>query len=160
MDITADFLIRSLELVSNPEGGYFRETYREPVTNRSGRAAVSIIYYLLTPEEPVGYLHRQAADAIHYFHCGSTLDVHTVDAEGRLNIHTMGANLHTGQSLQLVVPGNMWKAFELRGVPYALISEVVCPAWVAEEDERADSEFLQEYPHLRDDLQHLIQSKE
>ena len=41
MPVTADFLIRSLELARNPEGGYFRETYREPVTNRSGRAAVS-----------------------------------------------------------------------------------------------------------------------
>ena len=160
MSVTADFLIRSLELALNPEGGYFRETYREPVTNRSGRASVSIIYYLLTSENPIGCLHRQAADAIHYFHCGSALDVHTVDAGGRLNVETMGADLRAGQFLQLVVPGNVWKALELRGAPYALISEVVCPAWVAEEDESAGPEFLQEYPQLRDHLQHLIRREE
>ena len=62
MPVTADFLIKNLKLTPNPEGGYFRETYREPITDGSGRAAVSIIYYLLTPESPVGRLHRQKMD--------------------------------------------------------------------------------------------------
>ena len=159
MPVTADFLIKNLKLTPNPEGGYFRETYREPITDGSGRAAVSIIYYLLTPESPVGRLHRQSADAIHYFHLGSALDVYTIDAAGHLKIETMGVDLYVNQTLQLVVPGNTWKALELRSLPYALISEVVCPGWEADDDEAAGPEFLQQHPQIGNHLNHLIRKE-
>ena len=156
---TADFLIRSLKLEPNPDGGYYRETYRSTVTDRDGRATVSIIFYLLTPDNPVGRLHRHAADSVHYFHCGSALDVHTVHEGGRMSVETMGADLRAGHCLQLVVPGNVWKALELRDPPYALISEIVCPAWVPEDHESAGVGFVREHRHLHDRLRHLIRTE-
>ena len=39
-------LIKSLELIQHPEGGWFKETYTSEMTT-SGRSIMSMIYYLL-----------------------------------------------------------------------------------------------------------------
>ncbi len=47
-------LVRALQLVPHPEGGFYRETYRSPLrvgTSRGERAAVTAIHFLL-PARP------------------------------------------------------------------------------------------------------------
>ena len=48
-DLTADEVIRLLDLQPHPEGGHFRETFRDIAHN--GRAASTAIYYLVVREE-------------------------------------------------------------------------------------------------------------
>ena len=43
-------LIKSLELIQHPEGGWFKETYTSEMTS-SGRSIMSMIYYLLKKDE-------------------------------------------------------------------------------------------------------------
>ena len=45
--LTAQDVIRRLDLKPHPEGGYFRETFRDPLTDANGRPVSTAIYYLL-----------------------------------------------------------------------------------------------------------------
>src|SRR3712207_8694041 len=45
--LTAEEVVRRLGLEPHPEGGFYRETFRDPRTDAEGRAASTAIYYLL-----------------------------------------------------------------------------------------------------------------
>ena len=63
MSVTAEEWIERLRLEPHPEGGFFRETYRDPEqlqTERGQRSAATHIYFLLRFGE-CSHLHR-----IHY----------------------------------------------------------------------------------------------
>ena len=45
--LSAAEIIRLLDLQPHPEGGYFRETFRDPAQDSSGRAVSTLIYFLL-----------------------------------------------------------------------------------------------------------------
>ena len=74
-----------------PEGGFFRETYRsEEVIGREGlpprygtaRSHCTAIYYLLTPET-FSALHRVKSDEIFHFYAGDPVRMLQLDPEGR-----------------------------------------------------------------------------
>ena len=50
--MSAAEIVRLLDLKPHPEGGYFRETFRDP-RGESGRAHATAIYYLLARGERV-----------------------------------------------------------------------------------------------------------
>ena len=65
-------LIKSLELIQHPEGGWFKETYTSEMTS-SGRSIMSMIYYLLKKDE-VSRWHRVTdADELWLWHLGDPL---------------------------------------------------------------------------------------
>ncbi|MBI5202737.1 MAG: cupin domain-containing protein [Elusimicrobia bacterium] len=75
--MTAEELVRRLDLAPHPEGGFYRETYRakESVeTARGARPASTAILYLL-PRGQVSRLHRIKSDELWHFHLGSPLKV-------------------------------------------------------------------------------------
>ena len=45
--MSAQEIIHLLDLQPHPEGGYYRETFRDTATDANGRAASSLIYFLL-----------------------------------------------------------------------------------------------------------------
>ncbi|MDX2259545.1 MAG: cupin domain-containing protein, partial [Hyphomicrobiaceae bacterium] len=49
--MTADEIIATLGLAPHPEGGHFRETFRDAFALPGGRAASTAIYYLLRAGE-------------------------------------------------------------------------------------------------------------
>ena len=55
--MTADNVIRLLGLQPHPEGGHYRETFRDPAGGASGRAHSTAIYFLLRAGE-VSRWHR------------------------------------------------------------------------------------------------------
>ena len=64
----ADDIIRLLELKPHPEGGHFRETFRDapqPHAPKNGRAASTAIYFLLARGER-SHWHR--VDAVETWH--------------------------------------------------------------------------------------------
>jgi uncharacterized protein len=93
MHETAQHLIRELRLVSHPEGGYYRETYRsaERVTTRRGseRSALTAIYFLLTSENFSAF-HRLNADETWHFYRGDPLAIEIIDATGRHERRILG----------------------------------------------------------------------
>lgn len=156
MTLSANELVSLLGLERNPEGGFFRQSYTAPAGD-GDRPAVTVIYYLITSRDPIGYLHRMTADSIHFFHLGSPLNVCLVDPAGGMESAILGPDLSLGHQLQLTVGGGVWKAFELPAGEYALISEAVTPGWIASDQESAPVDLVAErFPQLKGRIERFI----
>ncbi len=150
-------VIEHLGLAANPLGGWYKQVHECRPPRGTGRSLVTVITYLLDSARPVAYLHRTSADAIHYFHQGCPLAVVTVAPDGRLRRQVLGRDLENGESLQVVVSGGSWKAFQLVGGPCSLISEAVAPGWEAtDHTEATPAVYERDHPHLRHALEPLV----
>jgi predicted cupin superfamily sugar epimerase len=69
--LTAADVIRLLDLQPHPEGGHFRETFRDPQMV-DGRAASTAIYFLLARGERSHWHRVDAVEAWHW-HAGAPL---------------------------------------------------------------------------------------
>ena len=114
-----DDVIAALGLEPHPEGGWFRETWREPAT--------TAIFYLLRAGER-SHWHRVDATEIWHFYGGDPLEL-SVSADGRqVDRHVLGPDLATGQRPQLVVPAGAWQAARPLGA-WTLAGCTVAPAF-------------------------------
>jgi predicted cupin superfamily sugar epimerase len=144
-------IIQKLQLEPHIEGGYYKRTYT------ASNAMMSSIFYMLTKDKPIGYFHKNKSDIIHYFHDGDPVRYYVLTENGILTTQVMGRDLNQGQKLQLVVTGGSWKASELLGEKYALISEAVTPEFKFEDHQMATAARFEYYfPQYHDELQHLI----
>jgi len=122
----AEDMVRLLGLQPHPEGGWFRETYRDPAT-RGGRAASTAIYYLLARGERSHWHRVDAAEAWH-FYAGDPLNL-LISEDGRtVREHVLGADLAAGQRPQCVVPKGAWQAAEPLG-DWTLVGCTVAPGF-------------------------------
>ncbi|MFT7404172.1 cupin domain-containing protein [Zhongshania sp.] len=155
-DTNSDDLIELLSLEPHPEGGYFCRTFTSG--HLSGdRAAMSAIYYLLTKASPVGHLHSNRSDILHFWQHGSPLYYTLVAPDGSIVNVVMGPDVTAGQQLQMLVPGGYWKASELRDGEYGLISEAVCPGFDFDDHQFASAQDIQKnYPQHWTALRPLI----
>ena len=71
--LAAADVIRLLELMPHPEGGHFRETFRDQRSD-GGRAASTAIYFLLAAGE-VSHWHRVDAVEVWHWHAGAPLEL-------------------------------------------------------------------------------------
>ena len=142
-------IIQHLNLQPHPvEGGYFQRTYSSELMTASekqthSRPLLSSIYYLLTDDNPIGFLHKNRSDIIHYFHSGSPLHYTILSPEGTLEHAILGPELNRGQQLQLIVKGGYWKSSELLDGEWGLISEAVSPGFSYDDNELADAYQIQ-----------------
>ncbi|MBL3590539.1 MAG: cupin domain-containing protein [gamma proteobacterium endosymbiont of Lamellibrachia anaximandri] len=155
-------IITHLSLEPHIEGGFFHRTYQSehltiPTDIGKPRPLLTSIYYLLSNDSPIGYLHKNRSDIIHYFHSGSSLTYHIIHPEGRVERVIMGKDLAAGQKLQLIVKGGCWKATELTTGEYGLVSEAVCPGFDYADMTIATREEIQRlFPNIPDALNRLI----
>ena len=103
----ADRLIATLNLAPHPEGGHFRETFRD--------AHSTAIYFLLRAGE-VSRKHRVDAVEIWHFYRGDALELTIGDA-----VHVLSAG-----NPQVVVPANVWQSARPLGA-YTLVGCTVAP---------------------------------
>ena len=98
--MSADEAVRLLGLKPHPEGGFYRETYRDPRTDAQGRSVSSLIYFLLGTGD-VSAWHRVDAAEVWHWHAGAPLSL-TVCENGHdcQSVH-LGADLKAGQRPQL-----------------------------------------------------------
>lgn len=155
-------LIETLALEPHIEGGYFRRTYRSArQADVPSRCLLSSIFYLLTDDSPIGHLHRNRSDIIHYFQGGSPLTYWIVHPDGRLERVVMGTGLGQGQRLQLTVPGGCWKASELESGEFGLVSEAVAPGFEYEDMELADEALIKsQFPQLWSSLAKFVKTSQ
>jgi len=106
-------VIRLLELKPHPEGGHYRETYRDPRPIEGGRAASTAIYFLLRRGERSHWHRVDAAEAWHWY-AGSALILH-IDSAGVTSSARLGPDLAAGERPQAVVPAHAWQAAETTG---------------------------------------------
>jgi uncharacterized protein len=96
----ADDITRALDLARHPEGGWFRETFRD--------AHATAIYYLLRAGE-ASHWHRIAQSETWHFYAGAPLALR-LSADGvHAERHVLGSDLARGERPQLVVPPRCWQ---------------------------------------------------
>ncbi|MGD9768004.1 MAG: cupin domain-containing protein [Pseudolabrys sp.] len=135
--LTAADIIRILDLAPHPEGGHFRETFRDPVTV-NGRAASTAIYFLLARGERSHWHRVDAAEAWH-FHAGAPLRLSIHDSGATRDV-ILGNDLAAGERPQAVVPAHAWQAAESLG-DWTLVGCTVAPGFQFDRFELAEPDF-------------------
>lgn len=124
--LSASDIIARLLLKPHPEGGHYRETFRDPRTDASGRSISTAIYFLLARGER-SHWHRIDAVEIWHHHAGHALSLQVADGGGRRTIR-LGPNLAAGEVPQAVVPASAWQAAETTG-DWTLVGCTVAPGF-------------------------------
>ena len=90
---SATDIIRLLELKPHPEGGHFRQTFRDTRTVDGARAASTAIYFLLARGERSHWHRVDAVEAWHY-HAGAPLSLEiAAGTNGNIDRVTLGPDL-------------------------------------------------------------------
>jgi predicted cupin superfamily sugar epimerase len=125
--LTATDVVRLLDLKPHPEGGHFRETFRDTRAVEGGRAASTAIYYLLARGER-SHWHRTDAAEIWNWYAGAPLRLDIApETEARERV-TLGSDLAAGERPQWVVPAHAWQAAETLG-EWTLVGCTVAPGF-------------------------------
>ena len=128
----ADQIIETLGLQEHPEGGHFRETWRD-LPEAGGRGSGTAIYYLLRRGE-ISAWHRIDATEIWHFYAGSPLELR-IREDGEETVGVLGTDLGRGERPQLVVPAGAWQSARSRAEApggYTLVGCTVSPAFLFE----------------------------
>lgn len=120
-------IIALLDLKPHPEGGHYRETFRDTRTDASGRAASTLIYYLLEAGE-VSEWHRVDAAEIWHYYAGAPMVITISDNGHDARAAHLGANLASGQRPQIVVPAGSWQTATSLG-EWTLVGCTVAPGF-------------------------------
>ena len=110
-------IIKALKMTPHPEGGYFKEFYRDK--------NVSVIFYLLKKNEK-SHWHKLCKNEILHFYKGCPLIVHLYKEGKKTNTKILGNNLDNNEDLNLVVKANTWFSMKSSG-EYSLIGCTVSP---------------------------------
>jgi hypothetical protein len=107
-------VVRLLDLKPHPEGGHYREMFRDPRQVDGDRAASTAIYFLLARGER-SHWHRVDAAEVWHWYAGATLELEIMPEHGRIDRFNLGDNLAAGERPQAVVPARAWQAAQSRG---------------------------------------------
>lgn len=112
--LTAQDVVRLLDLKPHPEGGHFRETFRDPHEVAGPRPASTAIYFLLSRSER-SHWHRIDAIEIWHWYAGAPLNLELAQPGGPIERLTLGCDLSAGEHPQAVVPAHAWQAAQTCG---------------------------------------------
>jgi predicted cupin superfamily sugar epimerase len=125
METAADIIAR-LGLKPHPEGGHYRETFRDAGVDANGRSRSTAIYFLLARHER-SHWHRIDAVEVWHYYAGSALVLQIADGDVRRSIR-LGADLAAGEVPQAIVPALAWQAAESGG-DWTLVGCTVAPGF-------------------------------
>ncbi len=138
-DAEAMALVARLGLQPHPEGGFFRETWRD-VPADGGRGAGTAILFLLRAFE-VSRWHRVDAAEIWHAYAGAPATLQIATDAGEASQVVLGADLASGQQPQTIVPPHAWQQ-TLAGDGWALFGCTVSPAFEFAGFEMAAPDFV------------------
>ena len=115
----SDEIIKKLQMIPHPEGGYFKESYRNE--------NISLIYYLLKKNEK-SLWHRLTKNEILHFYNGDPLKL-LISKDGK-NIEEIILNnkINNDQIFHYIVKAGTWFSMESQG-EYSLIGCTVAPSF-------------------------------
>lgn len=123
--LSAEEVARLLGLVPHPEGGFYRETFRDP-RQVDGRSVGTAIYYLL-PAGQVSAWHRVDAGEIWHWHAGAPLELSLYDGARKTKLQ-LGADLLAGERPQGIVPAGVWQSAKSLGA-WTIVGCTVSPGF-------------------------------
>ena len=124
--LSASDIIAHLDLKPHPEGGHYRETFRDPHSDAAGRAFSTAIYFLLARGER-SHWHRIDAVEVWHYYAGDALILQIADDAGQRSIR-LGPDLAAGEMPQAIVPPHAWQAAETTG-DWTLVGCTVAPGF-------------------------------
>ena len=126
--MSPDEIVRLLDLRPHPEGGFYRQTFRDAPAEGGGRGASTAIYYLLREGE-VSAWHRvrDAAEVWHHY-AGAPLELTLAPDGGPRETVRLGTDLAAGERPQAVVPAGVWQAARPLG-GWVLVGCTVAPGF-------------------------------
>lgn len=134
-DMTAEDVVGLLNMQPHPEGGFYVETFRDEVTDRDGRAASTLIYFLL-PKGVVSRWHKVDAVETWHWYGGAPLELSiSTDSKSRKDLR-LGNNLVIGERPQGIVPRDGWQQARSLGA-WTLVGCTVAPGFQFEGFEMA-----------------------
>jgi len=119
-------VIRALDLAPHPEGGHFRETFRDSQT-LNGRAASTAIYYLLAAGE-LSRWHRVDAVEVWHWYAGAPLQLAIAKPNESAKVMRLGPSLTDGERPQAIVPTGDWQSAKSLG-DWTLVGCTVAPGF-------------------------------
>lgn len=131
-------IIKMLQLQPHPEGGHYRETFRDSA-DANGRAPSTAIYYLLQAGER-SHWHRVDAVESWLWHAGAPLTLLLSPDGQREGRNILGPDMHKGQQPQIIIPRHCWQAAESLG-DFTLVSCIVAPGFQFEGFELAPPDW-------------------
>ena len=133
----AEGIIKKLNLLPHPEGGYFKEIYRSsesihkdslPDRYKGDRNFSTSIYFLLVKNQR-SLFHRLLSDEIWHFYDGSPIIIHCIDDNGYSSFK-LGKETDAGEEYQHCIKAGTWFAAEIEDKnSYALIGCTVAPGF-------------------------------
>ncbi len=131
-DARARELIETLGLKPLPkESGYLGligESAQRAAIDGHSLAIQSQVYYMLTRDRPINYLHWLAPDDTHILIEGGPVDYFIFHPDGKVEKVVLGRDVARGERPVVAVPGGCWKALKLHdGVSYALMANALSP---------------------------------
>lgn len=153
-------IVKSLNLHPHPEGGFYREIFRDnrkiKVDLKAGyvsRNVMTNIYYLL-PRGSVSKFHRLPWTETWIVLQGGTVRLHLADDSGYTTADLSSQNAH--RQILEISPG-CWFAAEVIEGEFVLSSCIVSPGFEFEDLEYADKDqLLSVAPELRDRISEFI----
>lgn len=169
MNGKADYWIKKLGLISHPEGGYYRESYRSdemipvgalPVRFSGGERAFSTAIYFLLSGSDFSAFHRLHSDEMWHFYGGAPLTIHSLDEKGGYSRWTLGCDVEKGEAFQAVIKAGSWFGATLEDVDsFALVGCTVAPGFDFRDFEMGDrSELIRLYPGHRALIEQLTRA--
>lgn len=134
----ADRIIAELGLAPHPEGGYYRETFRDDHAPL-GRAASTAIYFLLKAGQ-ISRWHRVDAAEVWHHYDGAPLRLTMSSQCGQTTNVTLGRNLAAGDRPQAIVPRGHWQRAQSLG-DWTLVGCTVAPGFTFDTFELAGPDF-------------------
>ena len=125
-DEGAEAAIRRLGLAPHPEGGWFRETFRDGVASGT-RGVSTAIYYLLRGGEVSRWHRVDTAEVWHWYAGAPLLLTLSPDGKARREL-VLGPDLTTGAEPQRVIPAKVWQTARSLGA-WTLTGCTVAPAF-------------------------------
>lgn len=126
--LVAAAVIAALGLRPHPEGGHYRELWRD-VPPGGGRGAGTAITFLLDAQER-SHWHRVDAAELWIWQAGGPLVLALAeDARGPVREIRLGPDLGAGEALVGVVPAGWWQAARPAADRWGLVCCTVSPAF-------------------------------
>jgi predicted cupin superfamily sugar epimerase len=136
--LNAADVIARLGLKPHPEGGHFRETFRDGRTDADGRSVSTAILFLLARGER-SHWHRIDAVEVWHYHAGSALELEIADGTDKRKLR-VGPDLAAGELPQAIVPASAWQAATSCG-DWTLVGCTVAPGFDFRTFELAPPDF-------------------
>ena len=100
--MSAQQVIDLLDLKPHPEGGYYKETFRDQSN------ASTAIYYMLEAGDRSHWHRVHGSSEVWHHYSGGILELTLSEDGNDAETHRLGKNVATGERPQIIVPPGWW----------------------------------------------------